>query len=250
MALSLRHLIRVVSWIFLLAATSWATAQTPTAPSTFRLIALGTSEPFIYDAEAGRPRTIYSGTNNFSDPMPLPPGGMLTFYRLGQSNTPGQPAPRLPIAEIRVPTGENYSILIVLIPGGLPARPLPVLSNGIQAEFSALVIDNSDAASPANTMRVISFSKRPAGVRWGETVAQLAPFETKLIPYPPGTRARFELATLFAGQWKPVVSSTQMISQGTKLTLFITDPPSSPEQPDVMNLNMQQILEVLPAAAR
>ncbi|MFA6959120.1 MAG: hypothetical protein WC205_00020 [Opitutaceae bacterium] len=251
MALSQRHLIRFTAWLCFFSSSAFcATAQNPSTqqdiPATFRLIALGASEPFLYDISAGKPRHVYYGTNAFSDPLPIPNGGMLNFYRLGESTDPKLPPPRIPVAEIRVSTTETRSILIVLIPGGLPGKPLPILANGKPAEFSALVLDNSDTASPANTMRVVSFSKRPTAVRWGPTVLQLNPFESKLIPYPEGTRARFELATFLGNQWAPVISNTQMISQGTKLTLFITDPRTASNTTDLLDLDIQQIVEVLP----
>lgn len=255
MALSQRHLIRLLAWLCLLATPSaWSGAQTPPdrqeQPATFRLITLGPSEPVTYDLSPGKPRIIHSGTNTFSDPLPIPGNGLLNFYRIGASEAPGLPPPRIPVAEIRVPTNETRSILLVLIPGGLPGRPLPSLSNGKPAEFSALILDNSEAAAPANTMRVVSFSKRPAALRWGPTIVQLSPFEARLVPYPEGTRARFELATLFQGEWAPVISNTQMISPGTKLTLFITDPRAAPDTSDLLDLDIQQILEVLPPVAR
>lgn len=252
MAFTQRHLIRLPVWLCLLCAINAVCASASAAsgqteiPATFRLISLGPAEPFIYDVSPGKARNVYYGTNAFSDPLPIPNGGQIVFYRVMPNPDPKLPPQRMPVAELRMPLNETRSILVVLVPGGLPGMPPPILPNGKRAEFSALILDGSETAAPADTMRVVNFSKRPAAVRWGPSVLQLPPFESKLIPYPEGTRARFELATFIYDQWTPVISNTQMISIGTKLTLFITDPPSVPGVADIPDLDIKQIVEVIP----
>lgn len=246
MALSRRYLIRAVLLLGLgLSPGRPLPAQSPTAPPpAFRLLSLGDAEPLRYDLDRQTTRIVNLATTTYSRPHPLPADRRLRFYRLGESPAPGQPPPRVPVAEISIPTDAPTPVLIVLIPGGLPGRPLPVLANGAHAEFSALVIDDSATAAPRDHLRIISFSQRPAAVKLGDQSVQLAPFETRNLPYPPGTRAALLVATLSTGAWAPVISTMQMLAPDTRITLLLSDPPPGPSGVSPADLRLRKIAEV------
>lgn len=225
-------------------------AQTPPeAPPTFRLLALGEADPISYDLDR-KPRTVYLTTNNYSGAHPLPTNGVLNFYRLKPGTDPKLPPERVPVAEIKIPADSPKPVIIILIPGGLPGRPVPILENGKPAEFSSVILDDSTTASPPDHLRVISFSKRPVGVKFGDFTTQLAPFENKLIAYPEGNRTALLVATFSMDTWQPIISTVQMLAPNTRITLLFSDPPQKPGEMESRDLFLRKVVEVLPPPAR
>ncbi len=245
MAFSRRHLILT---LFALCGSGLRplAAQAPTEPPpSFRLLSLGNAEPLRYDLDRKNTRIVNLTTTTYSRPQPLPANHQLQFYRLGESTVPNQPPPRLPVAEISIPHDAPMPVVVILIPGGLPGRPLPILSNGETAEFSALILDDSETAAPRDHLRIISFSQRPAAVKLGEQGVQLAPFETQSIPYPTGSRTALQVATLYHQAWAPVISSMQMLAADTRITLLLSDAPPGPSGTPPADLRLRKVVEVL-----
>jgi hypothetical protein len=249
MALTRRYLTLLLVGVFS-ALGLHLRAQAPAeVPPSFRLLSLGEAEPISYDLER-KPRTVYLTTNNYSSAHPLPSNGALNFYRLKTNADPKLPPERIPVAEIKIPPDSPKPVIIILIPGGLPGRPVPTLENGKPAEFASIILDDSPAASPRDHLRVISFSKRPVGVKFGESTAQLAPFENKLFAYPSGNRTALLVATFSMESWQPIVSTVQMLAPNTRITLLFSDPPHKPGEMESRDLFLRKIVEVLPPPAR
>lgn len=251
MAISQRHLIRLFWTVLCFAPLGFLHAQTSpaTGPGTFRLLALGSVEPMLYKADSRTQQRISLSTSSYSRPYPIPANGVISFYRIGVAPTPLQPAPVLPVAEIRV--GQHTAeqpIIIILIPGGHPKIPPPVLADGKPAEFSALILDDSFSAHPKNTLRVLSFSKYATAVKLGTSEgAQILPLESKTIAYPSGDRAMLQIAAFTHNMWAPVSSNLQMLAPDTRLTLFLSDTPPSQGNPDPREVTFNKIVEVFPS---
>ena len=240
-----RHLTAWIFFLGLLLGVS-APAQPVEIPPAFRLISLGDADPLLYDLDGKTTRTVYLTTTTYTRPQPLPANGDLKFYRIKENPDPKLPPERVPVAQVRVPANSPMPVIIILIPGGLPGRPVPILENGKPAEFSTILLDDSPAASPPNHLRVLSFSKRPVGVKFGEATSQLAPFESKLIAYPAGNRTALLVASFSMDTWQPIISTLQMLAPNTRITLFFSDPPTVPGELESRDLLLRKIVEVLP----
>lgn len=248
MAFPQRHLILLLCVLGLSACLRLSAQTTPSgeAAATFRLISLGEAEPLRYDLDRKTTRTVYLTTTTYSSPEPLPANGVLRFYRIKENPDPKLPPDHVSVAEIRIPADSPKPVIIILIPGGLPGHPAPLMENGQPAEFSSIVLDDSPAASPRDNLRVLSFSKRPVGVKFGDATVQLTPFEHKLVPYPKGNRTALLVATFSMETWQPIISTIQMLAPNTRITLFFSDPPPIPGEPESRDLFMRKIVEVLP----
>lgn len=247
MAFSQRHL--GIFFLLGLASCLRVSAQTPSgaeAPPTFRLISLGEAEPLRYDVDRKTTRTVYLTTSDYSSPEPLPVNGDLEFYRIVNNPDPKLPPTRVPVIQIKIPAESPKPVIIILIPGGLPGHPAPLLDNGQPSEFSSIILDDSPKASPSDNLRVLSFSKRAVGVKFGDATVQLAPFEQKLIPYPDGKRTALMVASFSMDNWQPIVSTVQMLAPNTRITLFFSDPPVIKGERESRDLYLRKIVEVLP----
>lgn len=251
MAFSQRHLNLLLFVLGLLSCLGAHAQPAPghDAPPTFRLISLGEAEPLSYDLDRKTTRNVYLTTTTYSGAQPLPANGVLNFYRMKANPDPKLPPERVPVAEIKIPADSPKPVIIVFIPGGLPGRPLPILENGKPAEFSSIILDDSPGAAPKDNLRVLSFSKRPVGVKFGEATVQLAPFEHKLVPYPAGNRTALLVATFSMETWQPIISTIQMLAPNTRITLFFSDPPQKPGEMESRDLFLRKVVEVLPPPA-
>lgn len=250
MAFSQRYLILALALGILLPfAKAQPGAEPP--PPAFRVLSLGSVQPLYYTVDARTERRVSLSTTNYSRPHPIPANGVASFYRPGPPAIPGGPATRVTVGEIRLGQRKpGDALIVILIPGGMPGMPLPTLSDGHPAEFASVVLDDSPTTHPADTIRVLSFSKQPAAVRLGQAGAQLQPFESKIVPYPTGDRAMLQIATYANNAWMPIVSNLQMLAPDTRLTLFLADIPPTPDNPSPTEITYRRIAEVLPVAAR
>lgn len=247
MAFTHRYLIVVLILGFFIHPThAQPDAETPPA---FRVLSLGSIEPLFYAVDARTQRRVSLSTTNYSRPHPIPSNGVVSFYRPGPPAVPGGAPTRVPVGEIRLGQRKpGDALVVILVPGGMPGMPLPSLPDGRPAEFASVILDDSPSAHPADTIRVLSFSKQPAAVRLGQAGGQLQPFESKIVPYPAGDRAMLQIATYANNAWMPIVSNLQMLAPDTRLTLFLADTPPSPGNPGPTEITYRRIAEIMPAA--
>jgi hypothetical protein len=248
MAIIQRHLIFLLWAALCVSPLHTAQAQTApvAAPGTFRLLGLGSVEPMFYRSDARTQQRISLSTSSYSRPYPIPANGIISFYRIGVPASALLPPPMIPVAELHV--GQHTAeqpIIIILIPGGHAGIAPTVLADGKPAEFSAVVLDDSFTTHPKNSLRVLSFSKHPTGVKLGSADgAQVRPLESKVIPYPAGDRAMLQIAAFTNNMWAPVSSNLQMLAPNTRLTLFLSDIPPSAANPDPREVTFNKIVEV------
>lgn len=249
MAFSSRYLIAAF-FLGLLSVVIAQPAAEP-APPAFRVLSLGSIEPLYYSLDGRSQRRVSLSTTSYSRPHPVPENGLVTLFRLGPPATPGGPPTRVIAGEIRISHRQpGDTTAVILLPGGLPGKPPPTLSDGTRAEFASVILDDTPSAHPVDTIRVLSFSKQPAAVRLGQAGAQIQPYEAKIVPYPDGDRAMLQIATHANNTWMPIVSNLQMLAPGTRLTLLLCDIPPSPDNPAPTEIVYRRIAEVLPLAAR
>lgn len=225
-------------------------AQDAPRPATFRLFSLGSVEPMYYRLDQRNERRVSLSTSAYSRPHRLPDDGVLAFYRHGVSSDPLKPAPRIPVATLNAGQAvPGRSLLIILVPGGAPGLPAPLLPDGTRAEFAAMILDDSAQAHPANSLRVLNLSSHPGAVKLAEGgAAQLSPLENKVIPYPSGDRAMLQVAAFTNNMWAPVASTLQMLAPDTRLTIFLCDTPPSPDNPSPSSVEYRKVPEVIRGA--
>lgn len=216
-------------------------------PATFRLYSLGSVEPMYYRIDAKAERRVSLSTAVYSRPHPLPADGTLSFYRIGVSDDPKIPPPKIPVATIKTGATEpGRTILIILVPDGAPGLPAPVLADGTRAEFAAMVLDDSPTAHPVDSVRVVSFSSHNVALRLaGETMLQIPPLGNKIIPYPSGDRSMLQIAAFTDNMWAPVASTMQMLAPGTRITIFMTDTPPTADNPKPTTIEYRKVAEVV-----
>lgn len=239
----------LLAWLLPAPAARSADAPAPPPPPSFRMLCLGTIESLLYSPAPGVERRLSLGTSAYSRPYPVPENGRVSFYRPGPPAKPDGPPTRIEVGEVRLgrlQPGEVRSV--ILIPGGLPGAPPPALASGAPAEFACVVLDDSRSAHPAGSVRVISFSRQPAAVRFGAEGAQIPPLQTKLLHYPPGDRAMLQIATFADDAWMPIASSLQMLAPDTRVTLFLTDQAPTPGNPRPTEILYRRVAEILPPA--
>ncbi|MFH1499637.1 MAG: hypothetical protein ABII82_17645 [Verrucomicrobiota bacterium] len=216
-------------------------------PATFRLYSLGSVEPMYYRLDAKAERRVSLSTAVYSRSHPLPADGTLNFYRIGTSDDPKVPPPKIPVTTIKTGAAEpGRTTLIILVPGGTPGLPAPVLADGTRAEFAAQVLDDSPAAHPVDSVRVVSFSTHNVALKLsGDSVLQIPPLANKIIPYPTGDRGMLQIAAFTDNMWAPVASTMQMLVPGTRITIFMTDTPPTADNPNPTSIEYRKVAEVI-----
>ncbi len=253
MALTFRHLI--LPAVLVCFGVSIANAQAAPRPDTFRVVSLGPTEPLRYDVDPRTTNTVDFPTTTYSRPYPIPLDGELSLYRLVDNPDPKLPPAKIIVAQLRLPPRSSGADqpptprVIILVPAYLLPSNAPRAPDGGPLEFLPMVLDDSASTHPADHLRVISFSRRPSAVMFGAKSTTLDPFKSAVIPYPETYRTKLQVATLVTGQWRPIVSSTQMLARDTRLTLFLIDPPPTEDDPAPVDLRLRKIAEVLPPSA-
>lgn len=253
MALSLRHLIRRIVTLGFAASAAFTGATVPLRaqpapppppPATFQLYSPSPLGDVFYELK-GRSVPVNVSNLAFSDPALAPPGGRVALYRFAAAPEPGLPPVRVPVLTTTVPDKPGASSLLVLYPEGPPP-----LNTALDIRpLIPLLLDQSPAAFPPGTIRVFSFSARPAIVKIGDTAVPVPAFQLVPIPYPADQRTWLRVATVGDQGWQRVIGSPQSLGANTRLTLFLRDIAPSQYDPKPVGLLLGKILETLPAPA-
>lgn len=241
MALSFRHLIALIAWVFTAAAPAHAQAAPEPPPATFQLFSILPVQDMLYDL-GGKPVPVTVGQNAYSPPYLAPPTSAVSFYRLIPSPEPGKPPVRVPVVTASIETEKGAETLVVLYPDS----PLTQYDESAPPPpLKSISLDNTQSAQPARTMRVFSFSTRPVAIKIGAQSVMLTAMQPTVIPYPEGSRTWINVATTDENAWQRVIGTPQMLAENTRLSLFLNDIPPSRNDPNPVGLSMKKIIETI-----
>lgn len=258
MAIPLRHLI----WGLACLASSLSplTAQSQPAPDsppppTFRLLSLGYVPDMLYDIK-GKPQKVTASEDNYSPPYLCPPDGEILFYRLKPATTPKEPPVKVPVVQARIEKKEGkFIILLAADPHGPAPKYIPPTGNPDDPNYIpppptidhliAMTLEDSPEAHPVATVRVINLSRRPAALKIGSALFQIAPLQNQLVPYPGDKRVWMHVATLGDQGWQRVIGGPQSFAPGTRIVLFLNDIPPSKHDLNPIGLSMKKIIETV-----
>lgn len=212
-----------------------ARAETASAkPANFRTLALGTTVSGVCFDRNGRQVLVTAGSTGFSAPYAAPSDGKIAFYRMLPAETPGAPARRAGLADIRL-DGEGPFLIFMLAPADKPA------------EARMLTVDDSWTAHPSRTLKIHNFSRRAALVKVGEESAELAPSRSGLFAYPQGT-LWLQVATKETEGWVLRLSGPQMTLPRSRSTIVLVDQLPSEDRPVANDLLVRNLIDPEPPA--
>ena len=194
---------------------------------TFRTLAVGHEDIYnvFYDDQKGRPVAVSATRNNFSRPYTCPAQSVVSFYRLIPAVAPATVPTRVPVGQVNLSKPGPW-LLVMKATGPWPS---PV---------ELQVVDDSWAARPVLTLRVVNFSKRHAAVQLGDTSFELPSGNSYLLNYPAGVRQQWiKVAMKDAHGWTLRVAGPQSFKPNTRSTLVLsdalpdTDSPNMPSSP-------------------
>lgn len=244
MAFSLRHLISLAltAAALLAVATPLRAEPAPLPPATFQLYSPIPLGDLFYDLK-GRPVPVHVSHHAFSDPVLVPAGGTVALYRFKPAAEPGLPPVRVPVISASAPSADGAQSLVLIYADGPP----PPDGTPDVRPLRTLLLDQSPAAFAPGTIRVFSFSARPAAVKIGATAVPVPPMQIVSVPYPADKKTWLHIATVGEQGWQRVIGSPQTLGDLTRLSLFLRDIPPSLYDPKPVGLLLGKITETLPA---
>lgn len=238
MALTQRYLIRAVFSLLLLTAVV-ARAQTPPAPEPpppqFRVVTMSGVETFFFDVEK-KQEVLTPGVGSFSRLYPSPKNREVVFYTMAANPDPKLPPVKVSVAKAQLPGQKPGPFLIVLA-----ANPATA-----ELKFSALVIDHSLEAHPANSYRVFNFSKRRLAANVAGVKMVLPTGQHENAPYPNSRKAWIQIAADEKDDgWLLVSSSPHPVGVNSRTTIFLVDITPSERDPNPKGIVARRIRETI-----
>lgn len=239
MALPRRHLIRGLASLLALLATGVAhstarAAKPPENPSQFRVLALGNPVPLeriCYDF--GKQSTPLLPSDISLSPLYArrAEDTSLTFYRQVPPVPPETQPSRLPLTTV-----------------GLGATPLSlVVLKATKNQVSSTALDDSWAAFPSGTVRVVSFSKRRIAAEVERTPAEIAPNSFHLFRFSTEKpRIRIKVASQDGETWQMRFNNSQAVLPGCRVNVVLYDQEPTPEDPNPSHLVVIKMVDPLP----
>jgi hypothetical protein len=235
-----RHLIRCAATIFIVAGhipASRAQSDSPPPPQPlyFRVLSLGNAIP-LADL-----RYEYKGKLGFIAPSdvalsPLYPrekSGPVTFYREVPPVPPETKPQRIPV--FTADLGESGLQLLIL-------------KGNRDNTISHVVINDSWESFPAQTVRVLSFSRRKIAAEVETRNAEITPGQSNLFSYSSDRpRIRCKVASLNEGTWKLNYNKSQAVVPGARINIIISDDDPTPADPVPESISVSKMIDPLPA---
>ena len=207
----------------------------------------------FYDLQSKR-ISVTPPQDAYSEPYVCPPGGLVNFYRVTPGATHTDPPVKTSVAQVRIEkTDGKFLVLLVpnpksqssvyVPPAGHPDDPNYIIRPTVMDNMVALLLDDSIEAHPANSVRVINLSRRPAALKIGQSMSQVAPAQNMVIPYPADTRVWLHVAIFGDQGWQRVIGGPQNFTPDTRIAIFLNDIPPSKNDPNPIGLALKKIIE-------
>lgn len=199
----------------------------------FRLLAWGAYDLNLQYQSGPKSSEVTAFPGSFSPVYEYREAAPLTFFKMVEHE--GKPLRQTACVVTIAP--EIQQALIILIPGddtkALSRKVLPNSQGQVSKESSLIydyvVIDDSPAAHPADTIVFRNFSRLPIAINIAQQQLTLAPRDKAQVPIISGAkRMSFRAAAqLENGQWRLLSSNPLPISGARRLLVILRDGPAN-----------------------
>lgn len=235
------HIVRFfLIGVVLLAGAARGFAQNPPVPVTvkFTIMAWDVFDP-VNDLElnytgGGKARTIQVAWRDRSSVAECDGAGPLVFTRTVERE--GKKI-QVPVGTAQIPQGMTRALLVL----GRNPSPGPG-----ETATRVMVIDDSYAVFPGNSVRFLNYSQMTLGGALGEGQFEVAPGGDRVVPLAPTETSRLLGLRLARrdgkGGWRKMRSTMLAMSGQMRVLIFLLDDPANPERPEMVLLRDQQEL--------
>jgi len=202
-------------------------------PLLFRAVAVGNTVPLagIFYEYKGKSLMVYPSDVSLTPAYERPNAGPLKMYREIAPIPPEKIPRRVPVFTANLGSDPLYLIVMVATADNTVTH---------------MIINDSWAAFPVQTVRVLNFSRRNVVVQVEGALAELASKEMHLFPYSKNRlRIRCKVASKEADGWKLQFENSQAVIPGSRVNIVISDCEATVDDPNPDGINVLKMIDPL-----